>query len=226
MMSNQEDDNTFPCHWPGCFVSRKKPTRLPRGWIARGDTVCCPEHAAALEAADLKIEDGWSCGPHHSQATIGYEALSEKGAAFLSALHDEPNDEGAIGDGGSMLPAEVENFKRLAASAGIRLLDWTKPGGSPGLQLLAESTVAAFCQETLGALIFDPRRGDEATASTVSARTSAGHCLLSSNPLLDSSGRFVSQRQATIIRVVSALVQASLGDRITLRERTPNPSFP
>jgi hypothetical protein len=104
-------------------------------------------------AADLKIEDGWFCGPSHSQATIGYEALSEKGAAFLAAFHDQPDDEGAIGDSGSMLPGEVENFKRLAASAGVRLLDWTKPGGSPGLRFLAE----AVCASALSGISSRPR---------------------------------------------------------------------
>jgi hypothetical protein len=138
-MSDHEEDDGFPCNWPGCFVSRKKPTRLPRGWVARGYTVCCPEHAAALEAADVKIEDGWSCGPSHSMATIGYEALSEKGEVFLSAFEDVAEDE--IVGSGDMLPEEVENFKRMAAATGVKLLDWTKPGGSPGLQILAEAVV-------------------------------------------------------------------------------------
>jgi len=145
-MTSREEDDEFPCNWPGCFASRKG-RRKPRGWAHCGYTMCCPEHAAALMATDVKIEDGWSCGPSHSMATIGVEALSEKGETFLTAYFtdDGTDDDDAVSDAGgvvasgSLLPEECGRFKRMAAAAGVKLLDWTKPGGSQGLQILAEA---------------------------------------------------------------------------------------
>ena len=126
-----EDDNEFCCNWPGCFAPRKG-RRKPRGWAHVGYTMCCPQHAAALEAADFKIEDGWAC------------ALSERGEAFLAAYYDDiPEDEenDLFGSTGSMPSEELGHFRRMAAAAGVKLLDWTRPGGSPGLRFLAEGVM-------------------------------------------------------------------------------------
>src|SRR5215471_9406988 len=111
-----DDDNEFCCHAPGCFAPRKG-RRKPRGWAHVGDTMCCPEHAAALLDADLKIEDGWSCGPGYSAPHIGYEPLSEKGQWFIGAFTNTPDDDDTVCEGGSMPPDALPQLKRMAAYA-------------------------------------------------------------------------------------------------------------
>src|SRR5215510_1354069 len=132
----RDDDNEFCCNWPGCFAACKG-KRKPRGWAHVGYTMCCPEHADALMAADMKIEDGWCCGPGYSAPNIGYEVLSEKGQCFIGAFENIPDDE--VCDSGTLPPDCLPQLRRMAAAAGVKLLDWTKPGGSPGLRFLAEA---------------------------------------------------------------------------------------
>src|SRR5262249_59011496 len=55
----------------------------------------------------------------------------EKGEAFLTAYFketafaDEPDDDDVIGSG-SLLPEELDQFKRMAAAAGVKLDDQTR----------------------------------------------------------------------------------------------------
>src|SRR5262249_12508279 len=64
-----------------------------------------------------------------SAPNIGYEVLSEKGQCFIGAFENVPDQE--VGDGGTLPPDCLPQLRRMAAAAGVKLLDWTKPGGVP-----------------------------------------------------------------------------------------------
>jgi hypothetical protein len=79
-------------------------------------------------APDVIIENGWSLGPHHSHAVIGYLAETERGEVFLTAYHRETypeawheGDDGVIGSG-SLLPKELGDFKRMRAEHANRAM--------------------------------------------------------------------------------------------------------
>jgi len=123
-MTNEasEDDNTFCCHHPGCLAERKG-SRKPLGWTHIGYFICCPEHGPELEDADVVIQDAWGDGP-----IVGFDGVSEKGTAFLAAYDDLPEEEEGCILSGSIFPDELPKFRRMAAYAGVRLLDWTRAG--------------------------------------------------------------------------------------------------
>ena len=83
--------------------------------------------------ADVIVENGWSAGPNYSHAIIGVLAETEKGEAFLTAYFketafaDEPDDDDGVIGSGSLMPKELDQFKRMAAASGVRLLDRTGP---------------------------------------------------------------------------------------------------
>ena len=89
------------------------------------------DHHFNSHGADVSIQKGSSTGPNHSHAIIGVLAESEKGEAFLTAYFketafaDEPDDDDVIGSG-SLLPDELDQFKRMAAAAGVKLDDQTR----------------------------------------------------------------------------------------------------
>jgi hypothetical protein len=77
---------------------------------------------------DVAIENGWSVGANHSHAIIGVFAQTEKGEVFLTAYFRETafgselDNDDVIGSA-SLLPKDFDQFKRMAAAAGVRLAD-------------------------------------------------------------------------------------------------------
>jgi|GraSoiStandDraft_57_1057295.scaffolds.fasta_scaffold273191_3 hypothetical protein len=87
------------------------------------------------DGADVEIADGWAGRGDEGFAIIGYEALTERGEAFLTAFCAETCE--AMGyppfdpdkftiESGSMFPKELPLFRRMAAAAGVRLADHTE----------------------------------------------------------------------------------------------------
>ena len=91
------------------------------------------DHHFNSHGADVSIQKGSSTGPNHSHAIVGVLAESEKGEAFLTAYFketafaDEPDDDDGVIGSGSLMPKELDQFKRMAAASGVRLLDRTGP---------------------------------------------------------------------------------------------------
>jgi hypothetical protein len=131
------------CDWPECRETTEQ--WFQDGWaccdalppVLPDDCYLCPRHGdmyddlACNKSVDggVTIENGWSTGPNHSCAVIGYMAKSEKGEAFLTAysrdgLKQDDEEDYVIGSG-SLLPEELDRFKRMAAAAGVKLIDKT-----------------------------------------------------------------------------------------------------
>jgi hypothetical protein len=74
-----------------------------------------------MSSYDVIVERGWSSGPDHSHAIFGVVSESERGDAFLSAWFENPEDDDGVLGSGTVLPEELDNFRRMAAAAGVRL---------------------------------------------------------------------------------------------------------
>jgi hypothetical protein len=87
--------------------------------------------------ADVTIEDGWSFNfspdvPRtEGFAIIGVTAESERGESFLTAYfaeaHPDPEaDDDAVVAAAHLAPQELDQFKRMAAAAGVSVDDQTR----------------------------------------------------------------------------------------------------
>jgi len=86
----------------------------------------------AATTADVTIEDGWFAGlDDDGFAIIGVTAESEKGESFLTAYfaetHPDPEaDDDAVVAVAHLAPQELDQFKRMAAAAGVSVDDQTR----------------------------------------------------------------------------------------------------
>jgi hypothetical protein len=142
---------TYKCDWPNCQKTSDQPTA--DGWAFCGafpepgltrDCCLCPEHAPKYEEAaiadcygdaDIILENGWQgTVADGGFATVGYDAVTERGEVFLSAYYAETEGEDVDDDviiaSGSILPEELPQFKRMAAAAGVKLQDRTREARS------------------------------------------------------------------------------------------------
>ena len=75
--------------------------------------------------ADVIIGMGWGPG----RPTLWCFALTEKGVAFLTAYNAEPggSDPDEVIEWGNLFPEQLDHFKRMAAAAGVKLLEGPMP---------------------------------------------------------------------------------------------------
>jgi hypothetical protein len=83
------------------------------------------DHDEDLPDCDVVVEEGWSSGSGGSFPIIGAIANSEKGVAFLTAKHDQDDEDCEIGSA-AFFPEELDSLKRQANLAGVSLV-WRGP---------------------------------------------------------------------------------------------------
>jgi|SRR6516162_7669790 hypothetical protein len=71
--------------------------------------------------ADVIIGHGWGPG----RPIVWCFAVTEKGVAFLTAYNALPDDSDPDGviEWGNLFPEQLDHFKRMAAAAGVKILE-------------------------------------------------------------------------------------------------------